>query len=81
MVQASSDRTSSSPTPSPTSSDHQAALIDVSVVAALLSCSCRHVWRLRDCGKIPKALRLGALVRWRKSDIDSWIAAGCPAQR
>jgi excisionase family DNA binding protein len=57
------------------------ALLDVRAVAALLCCSPRHVYRLSDSGKMPSPVRVGALVRWRRSDLDAWLAAGCPATR
>jgi excisionase family DNA binding protein len=56
------------------------ALIDVQQVAELLGCSARHVSRLADRGGMPRPVRLGALVRWNRSAVESWIAAGCPAQ-
>jgi excisionase family DNA binding protein len=57
-------------------------LLDVEQVATLLNCSTRHVWRLHDGGKMPAAVRLGALVRWRRQDLDAWLAAGCrPVRR
>ena len=54
-----------------------AALLDVRAVAALLGCSTRHVYRLADAGHMPPPVRLGALVRWRRQDIDAWLATGC----
>lgn len=56
-------------------------LLDVNQVAAMLCCSAKHVHRLRDAGKIPQPLKVGALVRWRRSDILDWIDRGCPAIR
>ena len=56
-----------------------AELLDVQAVAALLGCSSRHVYRLADAGKMPKPLKLGALVRWRRTELISWLDAGCPA--
>jgi len=53
------------------------ALLDVRAVAALLDCSPRHVYRLADAGQMPPPVRLGALVRWRRQDLDDWMAAGC----
>ena len=58
-----------------------ALLLDVQTVAALLDCSPRHVYRLHDAGKMPAAVRVGALVRWRRSDLDAWLAAGCKPVR
>jgi excisionase family DNA binding protein len=56
--------------------DH-AALLDVEQVAELLNCSARHVYRLADAGRMPAPVRLGALVRWRRQDLETWIADGC----
>jgi excisionase family DNA binding protein len=50
--------------------DHQAA--------ALAGIS-RGTWcRLRAAGKLPLAIKLGGSVRWRRDEIERWIAAGCP---
>jgi excisionase family DNA binding protein len=61
------------------------ALLDVRAVAVLLDCSPRHVYRLADAGHMPPPVRLGALVRWRRQDIETWLAGGCkpcqPARR
>jgi excisionase family DNA binding protein len=57
------------------------ALLDVRAVAALLDCSPRHVYRLSDSGKMPPSVRLGSLVRWRRADLDSWLAGGCRPYR
>jgi excisionase family DNA binding protein len=54
-----------------------AQLLDVRAVAALLDCSARHVYRLSDGGRLPSPVRLGALVRWRRTDLDAWLAGGC----
>jgi predicted DNA-binding transcriptional regulator AlpA len=53
-------------------------LLDVKAVAALLDCSVRHAYRLTDAGCMPRPVRLGALVRWRKAEILAWIDDGCP---
>jgi excisionase family DNA binding protein len=58
-----------------------AQLLDVRAVAQLLNCSPRHVYRLADAGRLPAPLRLGALVRWRRADLDAWLAQGCPRVR
>jgi excisionase family DNA binding protein len=54
------------------------ALIDVRVVAELLNCSERHVCRLADAGRIPRPVKLGALVRWNRCQVEKWLAEGCP---
>jgi excisionase family DNA binding protein len=55
------------------------ALIDVRAVSVMLSCSWRHVYRMADAGRMPSPIRFGSLVRWRKSDIERWLAEGCPS--
>jgi len=54
-------------------------LLDVRQVSLLLKCSTRHVYRLSDAGRMPAPVRLGALVRWSKAAIESWITDGCPS--
>lgn len=57
------------------------ALLDVDSVARMLSCSPRHVYRLRDGGRMPASVKLGGLVRWNRAEIEQWVAAGCPVCR
>ena len=57
------------------------AAYEAADIASLIKCSVRHIWRLSDGGLLPPPFRLGRLVRWNKTVIDAWIAAGCPAQR
>lgn len=56
-------------------------LLDVRAVALMLGCSPRHVYRMCDAGKMPVPVRVGALVRWRRAELESWIADGCPQVR
>jgi len=58
-----------------------AALLSVNDVAAMLSCSSRHLRRLLDAGAMPPAIRLGNLVRFRRDQIVAWIQSGCPKSR
>lgn len=53
-------------------------LINIDMLAKRLGCSSRHIRRLVDSGRIPRPIKLGALLRWIMADIDQWIAAGCP---
>jgi excisionase family DNA binding protein len=62
-------------------SDTPPALLDVNEVAKQLGCSARHVYRLCDGGKMPRPVRLGALVRWNRAAIEAWITQGCPIVR
>jgi excisionase family DNA binding protein len=56
-------------------------LLDVRAVASHLGCSPRHVYRLADGGKMPPPVKLGALIRWRRADLDAWLADGCKPVR
>jgi len=61
--------------------DLSIGMCDVVAIAELLDCSSRHVRRLADAGSMPRPIRIGRLIRWRKSDVDQWIADGCPSCR
>jgi len=52
-------------------------LLDVTAVARKLCVGTRTVLRLRDSGALPRPFKIGRLVRWRRVDIDHWIAADC----
>lgn len=56
-------------------------LLSVGNVAGLLNCSKQHVRRLADAGRMPRPMKLGGLVRWNRTEIEKWIAAGCPERR
>ena len=53
-------------------------LIDINFIAQMLKCSTRHVRRMVNARRIPKPIKLGALLRWIKADIDRWFTEGCP---
>lgn len=38
----------------------------------------RSWFRLSAAGRTPKEVRIGGSVRWRLSDIESWLAMNCP---
>jgi predicted DNA-binding transcriptional regulator AlpA len=60
------------------------ALLDAAALAALLSCSLRHVRRMDAAGQLPAPIRLGTTgkaVRWRRSEVLAWIDAGCPSRK
>ncbi len=56
-------------------------LIDVHAVAAMLAVSWRTVLRHADAGLMPSGLKIGALRRWKESEIKSWIDGGCKPVR
>jgi predicted DNA-binding transcriptional regulator AlpA len=54
-------------------------LLRAADVARLLSVSVRTVWRMRDAGQLPRPVRVASkMVRWRRSDIESFIQNGLP---
>lgn len=55
-------------------------LVTVEELATILSVSQRTVWRLLSAGKIPQPIRFGGSARWRLTEINSWIEAGCPQE-
>ncbi len=57
------------------------ALLDDRAVARMLDCSWRHIYRMADAGRLPRPIRFGSLVRWRKCDLDQWLSEGCPSIR
>jgi excisionase family DNA binding protein len=53
-------------------------LITAVQLAELLSISERTLYRLKSTGQLPKPISLGGSVRWRITEVRSWIAQGCP---
>ena len=51
-------------------------LIPPKKLAALLSVSLRHLWRMRDAGTLPAPLRLGSsrVVRWTRASILEYLS-------
>ena len=47
-------------------------------LAKLLSVSLIHIRRLDSAGKLPKPIRLGGCVSWRRGEIAEWLEAGSP---
>ncbi len=62
---------------SKTQSEATLVLLNVRQVAAWLGVSQRSVWRLHDSGRMPRAVKLGSSVRWRRADIAEWVAMDC----
>jgi predicted DNA-binding transcriptional regulator AlpA len=56
-------------------------LLDASGVAALLSISRSAVWSWHSSGTLaPLPIRLGRRTLWRRSDIEKFVALGCPGR-
>ena len=53
-------------------------LVRAKELAKLLSVSLIHIRRLDSAGKLPKPIRLGGCVSWRRGEILAWLEAGSP---
>jgi len=53
-------------------------LLSANDLAKLLGLSLRSIRNLDSAGKLPRPLRVGGSVRWRRAEIFSWIDSGCP---
>ena len=53
-------------------------LVDARVAASLCGISARFWAQLESAGKVPKPRKLGRRSLWSVSELDDWIAAGCP---
>jgi prophage regulatory protein len=47
-------------------------------LSTILGVSKRTLWRLVSAKLLPKPLRIGGSVRWRRDQIQQWIEQGCP---
>ena len=60
----------------------QLLLLNVDQAAAVLGVSRGTFFRLGSCGRIPLPIRLAPrVVRWRKAELEAWVAAGCPPRQ
>jgi len=59
----------------------QLMAVDAKTLAEMLCCSVRHVERQDVSGKLPAPIRIGRAKRWRITEIDAWLEAGCPDRR
>jgi predicted DNA-binding transcriptional regulator AlpA len=56
-------------------------LLSAAESAEMAGVAKRSWWRYVSSGKAPAPVRLGGAVRWRRSELAEWIAAGCPRCR
>ena len=58
-----------------------APLLTVKQAAAMIQVSRASFWSLHSAGRVPLPIRLSPrVVRWRRSELDAWILAGCPGR-
>jgi excisionase family DNA binding protein len=53
-------------------------LIAADEVAAMLDISTRTLWRLVSAKRVVAPVRIGGSTRWRRAEVEAWVAAGCP---
>lgn len=59
-------------------SSSPAQLLTVAETASLVGISERTVRRMADDGRMPKPIRMGTrLCRWKRTDLEAWLADGC----
>jgi predicted DNA-binding transcriptional regulator AlpA len=54
-------------------------LIDTKEFAAILKLGRTRIFEMKASGQLPRCLKIGRSVRWRLSDVNEWIQAGCPS--
>lgn len=55
-------------------------LLDIKCLAVLLTRSVASLERDQAAGRLPAPVRIGGSKKWRRADIEAWVAASCPAQ-
>jgi predicted DNA-binding transcriptional regulator AlpA len=61
--------------------EHLRELLTAAESADMAGVAKRSWWRYVSSGRAPAPVRLGGAVRWRRSELAEWIAAGCPRAR
>lgn len=56
-------------------------LLNAEEAAEMAGVGKRSWWRHCSSGRAPAPVRIGGSVRWRKTELAAWIAAGCPRVR
>lgn len=54
-------------------------LLDMTQLVVLLRRSAASLERDQAAGRLPAPVYLGGSRRWRRAEIEAWVAAGCPA--
>lgn len=55
-------------------------LLKLDDLCVQLSLGRATVYRQMAAGRVPAPIRVGTSVRWRRAEIEAWVAAGCPPQ-
>ena len=57
-----------------TTEDTAPLLLRATQVAELLNLSLRSLWTYVGQGRVPAPIHIGRSTRWKRSDIDAWLA-------
>ena len=55
-------------------------LIDIDQLSLLLRRSVASLERDQAAGRLPAQVYVGGSRRWRRAEVEAWVAAGCPAR-
>jgi excisionase family DNA binding protein len=53
-------------------------MVTAEELAGELQISERTLWRLLSSGQLIEPIRIGRSVRWRREEVERWIANSCP---
>jgi excisionase family DNA binding protein len=53
-------------------------LLSAEDLARELGFTLRTIRRLDSAGRLPRPVRIGRAVRWRRAEVRAWANAGCP---
>jgi excisionase family DNA binding protein len=49
-------------------------LMDVGEVADFFGVSKLTIWRWDKSGEIPKSMKIGGIVRWKRDELEKWLS-------
>ena len=56
----------------------QPILLTAQQAAEFLGVSVRFVYKLMNSGRMPRPIRLGRALRFRREELNAWVSAGAP---
>jgi predicted DNA-binding transcriptional regulator AlpA len=65
----------------PTAAAAPSLLVDIRELSALLSRSAGALERDQAAGRLPAPIYVGGSRRWRRGEVEAWVAAGCPDRK
>jgi len=64
----------------PTAENLQPLLLSATDAASLIGIGRSLFWSMHSAGKVPLPVGLGKRRLWRRSELERWVDAGCPAR-